>query len=375
MGKVYDKLKNFLPGAKNMNKLNWDCNLEEIAYQAMGGKCATLDLLTFPYVPLQVQLDTNKCRNVTSQMKLNLFGWWTEVEHYDMKNKTKYDDERIRDFAQMAYGAATGFGCTYDACKPKTKFVCLFSTKCVYLSALHVQMTILICSFCNYFLSIYINMDIYDPTWTESEICNACAANCTDRLCPQTPYTPVTINATCKDDKLTQDSNNAALWMHNYYRKLLASGWAKDPKSKSGYAPPGKQMKALEYDCSNATGTSVAEQTYKAIENCQQTGTPNATPGYSMNFLRINDHKISEQDALKQAIKTWWGELEKKGLGSDTTFHDNSGITSFANMANDQVDKVACAVRNCQRTGQTLVMCQYNSYVFINALVVAEASI
>ncbi|RCN40675.1 hypothetical protein ANCCAN_13378 [Ancylostoma caninum] len=144
--------------------------------------------------------------------------------------------------------------------------------------------------------------------------------------------------------------------------KLLASGWAKDPKAKSGYAPPGKQMKKLEYACSNTGGANIAEATYKAIEQCPATD-PTSTAGYSMNFLRIKNYKLSQQDALKQAIEKWWGELGEKGLGDDTTFHDNSGIKSFANMAYDQADKFACAVQNCQQSGETLVACQYSPVI------------
>ncbi|KIH60391.1 hypothetical protein ANCDUO_09361 [Ancylostoma duodenale] len=224
----------------------------------------------------------------------------------------------------MATATTPAFACTYNFCNnmPKGIMVCIYDDRTANVSI--------------------ANRIIYQPAADKSQTCDACSKNCTEYLC-KVIHTPVTLNTTCADDKLTQDSNNAALWMHNYYRRLLASGWAKDKKSKSGYAPPGKQMKKLEYDCSS-TGTNIAAETYKAIESCPSTGTPQASAGHSMNFWRIGDYRLSEQDALEQ-------------------------------MANDQADKVVCAVRNCQQSGQTLVVCQYNAYVFTDTLVVAEANL
>ncbi|KIH47293.1 SCP-like protein [Ancylostoma duodenale] len=152
--------------------------------------------------------------------------------------------------------------------------------------------------------------------------------------------------------------------MHNYYRKLLASGWAKDPKSTGGYAPTAKKMLELVYDCATASGGDVngANKTYNLIKDCPQDD-PKATNGYSLNFKRFQTNPLSKQDALEQAIKEWWGELGAKSLGSDTTCHENSGITNFANMAFDKTEKVACAVQNCMKEGQTLVACQYNKEI------------
>ncbi|EYB96400.1 hypothetical protein Y032_0151g2847 [Ancylostoma ceylanicum] len=238
----------------------------------------------------------------------------------------------------MATGNTTGFGCTYALCndKPKGVFVCVYDDKAMYPNP--------------------VNRIIYEAAANEGEICSSCK-DCVNRLC-QVTHTPVTLPTTCQDDKLTQDSHDTALWMHNYYRKLLASGWAKDKKSESGYAPTAKKMLALTYDCDPA-GNNGAKETYALIDSCPRKD-PQPTNGYSLNFLRLKNYTVSEQDALKHAIKTWWGELEKTGLGSDTTFKENSGITSFANMAHDETDKVACAVKNCKQNGDTLVACQYS---------------
>ncbi|EPB78701.1 SCP-like protein [Ancylostoma ceylanicum] len=167
--------------------------------------------------------------------------------------------------------------------------------------------------------------------------------------------TTVTIPTTCQDDKLTNDSHNAALWMHNYYRKLLASGWAKDPKSKGGYAATAKRMLELTYDCTGAD--NLAKKTYALIEGCPGDD-PQPSPGYSLNFKRFQNYNVPEQDALEESIKEWWGQLGKTGLGSDTSF--KTEIASFANMANDKAEKMACAVKNCQKEGYTLVACQYS---------------
>ncbi|RCN40674.1 SCP-like protein [Ancylostoma caninum] len=237
----------------------------------------------------------------------------------------------------MANATITAFACTYDFCdsKPKGIMVCITDNT----------------------TPNPVNLMLYEKASDIQEVCSACTKNCTKWLCPQ-PHSPVPLPTTCSDDKLTQDSNNAALWMHNYYRKLLASGWAKDKKSKSGYAPPAKGMLALEYDCAKGTENG-AKKTYELIKDCP-TNTPSPTSGYSLNFLSLNNITVSEQDALEHAIKTWWGELETKGLGSNTMFDESSGITNFAHMAYDKVTKVACAVQRCPVPAKTLVACQYN---------------
>ncbi|KIH58294.1 hypothetical protein ANCDUO_11502 [Ancylostoma duodenale] len=209
----------------------------------------------------------------------------------------------------MANATITAFACTYDFCNnmPKGIMVCVSDNT----------------------TPNPVNFMLYEKASDKQEICSACKDNCTKYLCPQ-PHTPVTLPTTCSDDKLTQDSNNAALWMHNYYRKLLASGWAKDKKSKSSYALPAKQMVALEYDCAKGTENG-AKKTYELIKNCPST-TPPPTRGYSSNFLSLSNITVPEQDALEH-------------------------------MAYEKVSKVACAVKNCSASGKTLVACQYNSVI------------
>ncbi|RCN24548.1 hypothetical protein ANCCAN_29754, partial [Ancylostoma caninum] len=118
-------------------------------------------------------------------------------------------------------------------------------------------------------------------------------------------------------------------------------------------------MRELVYDCASGGATNGAKATYDLIKDCPTTN-PSPTNGYSLNFKRIPSYTISEQDALEKAINEWWGQLGTVGLGSDTTFNGGPGITNFANMAFDNAEKVACAVQNCAKYGETLVACQYN---------------
>ncbi|EYB96393.1 hypothetical protein Y032_0151g2844 [Ancylostoma ceylanicum] len=341
LGEVFDQAKNYLPKAKGMNELKWDCNLEEMAYEGTLGTCTlpSGNLPFDPYQSMQAGFKKRNC-NITSQTKIFLYGGWEEIKRDTVKLVNGNPSiPSATAFAMMATNSTTGFGCTYALCndKPQGVFVCIYDDKTPNPA----------------------NRIIYEAAADEGEICLSCT-NCVKRLC-QVEHTPVTLNTTCQDDKLTRDSHYTALWMHNYYRKLLASGWAKDKKSKSGFALPGKKMLALTYDCAPGTDNG-ANKTYALIEKCPKTD-PSPTPGYSLNFLRLKNYTVSEQDALKHAIKTWWGELEKTGLGSNTTFKENSGITSFANMAHDETDKFACAVQNCKQNGETLVACQYSQKV------------
>ncbi|KAL6724611.1 hypothetical protein Aduo_019483 [Ancylostoma duodenale] len=347
VGEVYDKSKNYLPMAKNMNELKWDCNLEEMAYKGLQTIISSCDIpsgsVTTPYRSMQVRFNKKNC-NITSQTKIILYAWWSQIKLVTVNYPSSFNGSPSvpgsEPFIRMANGTITAFACTYDFCnnKPKGIMVCVTDDT----------------------TPNPVNLTLYEKASNKQEICSACKDNCTKSLCPQ-PHSPVTLPTTCPDDKLTQDSNNAALWMHNYYRKLLASGWAKDKKSKSGYALPAKQMLALEYDCAKGTENG-AKKTYELIKDCPST-TPPPTSGYSLNFLSLSNITVSEQDALEHAIRSWWGDLEKNGLGSDTMFNENSGITNFAHMAYEKVSKVACAVKNCSASGKTLVACQYNSVI------------
>ncbi|RCN35893.1 hypothetical protein ANCCAN_18227 [Ancylostoma caninum] len=241
-----------------------------------------------------------------------------------------------QDFAQMANAATKAFACSYNSCGSKGTMLCLYDQKAATNPA----------------------GPLYAPGADKTDICNTCAQTCVESLCPQTT-TPVVIPPTCANDQLTLEANKAATWIHNYYRRLLATGWAKD--GKSGYAQPAKKMLELTYDCTGGPA-GVAAETYAAIENCPTTD-PQPTAGYSMNFKRLKNYTISDTGALEEAIKEWWSPLEKIGLGTNLEFTNGSPLTSFANMAYEETTKFACSAKNCPKIGETLVMCQYNPLI------------
>ncbi|EYB94279.1 hypothetical protein Y032_0173g397 [Ancylostoma ceylanicum] len=331
-GGQVDSTGTALKYAKDMNRLNWDCNLEHIAFQEIAKDCANSQQAQ--YGKTQAEFKSNAKCEINAATKQILKNWWDEVKKVDMQGDTNYV-ALSENFAEMANAVTKAFACTYNTCGSKGTLLCLYDQKAATNPA----------------------GALYQGDADKANICQACA-DCVDSLCPQTT-TPVEITPSCTDDKMTEDGNKAAQWLHSYYRRLLATGWAKD--GKSAYAKPAKKMLELTYDCTAAGGgaQSAAAQTYAAIENCP-TADPAPIAGYSMNFKRLKNFTISDTGALEEAITDWWGPLEKIGLGSNLEFSDGSPLTSFANIAFDQTTKFACSVKNCPKIGETLVMCHYN---------------
>ncbi|KIH58568.1 SCP-like protein [Ancylostoma duodenale] len=170
---------------------------------------------------------------------------------------------------------------------------------------------------------------------------------------------------------MTDEMKKTAENMHNYYRRLIATGWAEDPRSK--YAPRASKMNYLTFDCDN-----LAVPMKTAINKCQ---VPADAPGQNVH---VTTWDISRQAALEEAITTWYGGLEKGGgIGEDTTYttemESNKMLTQYATvrllvftilvsicvkaplqLAYEGSTKVGCAVKTCQAQGNTIVACKYN---------------
>ncbi|RCN45874.1 SCP-like protein [Ancylostoma caninum] len=156
---------------------------------------------------------------------------------------------------------------------------------------------------------------------------------------------------------MTADLHTIAVRMHNYYRRLVATGWAKD--KKIGYAPTAKNMLELKYvDCTPAD--TLAAETKTKVTGCPSTA-PQASTGHSLNYYYVNRYDIPREQLLHEAITKWANQVAEIGVGKDNIFDPNGGVTNYANMVHDQVTKIACAVEVCTRSGNSAVACQYNA--------------
>ncbi|KAL6724610.1 hypothetical protein Aduo_019482 [Ancylostoma duodenale] len=113
-GEVYDKTNKFLPMAKNMNELNWDCNLEEMAYKGTLCDCTLLTIFTLlPYQPMKIRKIYN-C-TITSQTKVALYGWWKQIKGDTVKLFPNGPSiPYATNFTMMGTVTVTGFACSYD---------------------------------------------------------------------------------------------------------------------------------------------------------------------------------------------------------------------------------------------------------------------
>ncbi|EPB68784.1 SCP-like protein [Ancylostoma ceylanicum] len=104
-----------MPYAKDINKLSWDCDLEEVARSQL---CHGIDLQDVYGVMYNVYV-------VLGELKR----WWRQAEEADLSVDPKYLDLENDGFATMAYARSTRFACTYGSCLIGGILMCVYDQK------------------------------------------------------------------------------------------------------------------------------------------------------------------------------------------------------------------------------------------------------
>ncbi|EPB72820.1 SCP-like protein [Ancylostoma ceylanicum] len=166
-----------------------------------------------------------------------------------------------------------------------------------------------------------------------------------------TVTTDTTPQPACANAKLTYDLEQMALNMNNYYRKLVATGWAKDNK---GYAKWASKMPALKYDC------TIAEKSNTQADCAKDTYTAEA--GHSLNWHK-EKYPATREETLEKAVNAWYEKLANVDLDDQATFDEKvkTNAEFFANMVQEEATKLGCAVTECTAKGYTVAICQYDS--------------
>ncbi|EYB99908.1 hypothetical protein Y032_0119g835 [Ancylostoma ceylanicum] len=353
-GEQPTKGSKFMPAAAKMNELTWDCGLEHNVWLYLCNSSTPVDPFYTKNNKTTIKTKGTPC-NVTANTLDVLKTFAKESEAVDLSGQNPKRSDEIANFAlvsanccgvvptkgcelfQMIAEAAKSFACSYQKCSgsSETSFLCLYNTLLV------------------------ADNQTYESTTDKAQICEKCAANgndpkCIEYLC-QYEYTlveDVYPYVYCYDDYMTRDMQDTAIYMHNYYRKLVATGWAKD---RNEYVPRAKNMNALTYAC-NTIGQDAAH-----LVNCTARQY-NPKTGYSLNYKEFS-YKVTPADALREAISAWYGELQNVDLDEKAmyTTEIEANAKNFANMAFAETTKFACSAQQCQAQGYTVALCVYNS--------------
>ncbi|KIH46511.1 hypothetical protein ANCDUO_23435 [Ancylostoma duodenale] len=116
--------------------------------------------------------------------------------------------------------------------------------------------------------------------------------------------------------------------------------------------------KTMKYQCDQ-----YGKEAFDKIKDCKKAiQAPSA--GKVMNIKELGDLNLSNEEALEEAIKMWWGQLESEGLPEDLKYTDamaaDKKITDFVNMAFEGVTQIGCAVKSCPSIGKIRVACEYD---------------
>ncbi|KAL6725221.1 hypothetical protein Aduo_007288 [Ancylostoma duodenale] len=300
-GEERDKAGTIGP-AKNMNELAWDCDLEDQATEA-AKECKPYGGGT--YGANEKTFKANPC-NITTETGKVLREWWNEVHDVELVDRNKYSDD-VKHFGLMAFHENTVIGCSYSKCTGGINLLCLHQRKAPKVGR---------------------------ALFAKGDFCGSCPDKCENKLCQPDTVKYIGAPITCADDGLTDDMTATALNLHNYYRRVIATGWAMDKKIP--YAPRAAKMNALEYKCDPLGKDALAK-----ITNCEWP-VPAADAGRPQNTHKIDKNwEISGQDALETAISAWYKELEESGgIGEKSEYTqqmaDAGKLSNFVNLAYEE---------------------------------------
>ncbi|EYB99892.1 hypothetical protein Y032_0119g824 [Ancylostoma ceylanicum] len=199
--------------------MTWDCNIEHNAWLRT---CDTQYKIPTDYGIIEADFNMGSKCNITKDTSTTLKAWWNEARAVDLSQTVEYQ-AGIEKFGLMVNAKVTGFACTYNKCASAGRIVCLYDQK----------------------LDTANNKQLYVSGTTDADKCGGCTPlQCEHYLCQpdyklSTKTYPESLCTTQDKDEMTYDMQIATQNMVNYYRRLVASGWAKD---KSDYAPAATKM-------------------------------------------------------------------------------------------------------------------------------------
>ncbi|RCN49839.1 SCP-like protein, partial [Ancylostoma caninum] len=315
-----------LKAAANMNKLNWDCNMETLVDENIEKCSAPAAPPQNTYAMTSAEIPIRGECNAVNLVEEKLKAWWKEGASEMTDNTVKADNP----FAQMANAKADGFACSYKRCQGKLFLLCFYNQKApAATNPLYEAVAQAGDQPCG-------NCAKYPPPPDP----NGKKVECLEALC-QFPLTEAKIPSTvCGNPpcvgEFSDEFRLAALDMHNYYRRLLATGWAKDKQIT--YAKPGVKMIELEYD------KSLEDKAITEANKC-----PTKAAGGAGESV--------------WAVKDWWAPVEETGFGSSLEYTADTASSTLkyaANIAYEATTKIGCAVKNCPPQGVTVVDCHYS---------------
>ncbi|EPB75188.1 SCP-like protein [Ancylostoma ceylanicum] len=313
----------------------WDCDLEHNAWLNLCNSDIKINS-NFYATTDKVEIGKSGNCNITEVTLDALKVWWKQSEAKDLSgNKNKYSGA-IKNFGRMATGEVKGFACTYSNCNKNTPNTLM----CVYDKKLQPDDL------------------LYTTVTDENDVCAPADCKCEKRLC-QYEYTgaeKANPRPLCAQDGMTFDMQTMATNMHNYYRRVLATGWGED---SNGYAPRAKQLPALEYNCKDIGKKTLALIDCTKVDSLH---TITATPGYTLNYHK-ESYKVSREETLEKAITSWWEQVKGVDINdkAEYTAEVRDKAKFFAPMVLEGATQIGCAVKDCRSTGYTVAACQYNT--------------
>ncbi|CAJ0592111.1 unnamed protein product [Cylicocyclus nassatus] len=325
--------------AKNMYRLEWDCNMEQQAQAAIASCPGNLGTWSNMAQNLVKYTSTGSFSNPTTQINSALNTWWGAARQYGVTDsKNRYRNSNHYSFANMVFPETTKIGCAYRICPGATNTMTI---TCLYNG-----------------IGYFINQVMWE---TGSACVNGadCTtypySGCSGGLCIKGPDVPDT-NYICPNNYgMTDAVRQRFLSLHNSYRSSLARGL--EPDALGGYAPKASKMLKMVYDC------SVEASAIRNANKCVYAHSTDAErPNLGENIWFTTAQNFDKVKAATQASQYWWDELEEYGIGPSNNltlaiWNRPNDVGHYTQSTLRLIPLLRCAVTSC--SGFTYVVCQY----------------
>ncbi|RCN50429.1 SCP-like protein [Ancylostoma caninum] len=358
-----------LPKGKNINKIAWSCDLELAAIKAVGGKCVTMKPAT-PSGNTDFFASYQDPDYYDTSIMLDI--WLDEINAHSFHNVTamdsvKYDNEQLRNYANLVRGTTTSFGCVEMKCATEN----LFTAYCLTNQA-ELQKDGVVYEVGN-------GTCTQDSDCTGGATCDTGSGLCvpaatTTSAAAGTTTTPASTVATTTIGSTTtiatttagggggvlpspapgKDNLQFSINTCYFCRAELAKG--NIAKKNGNLLPKGADMSRLRYNC----GLEAAVAQF--VQQCPTATSPESSrAGLGENFFRRNG-LADYSAAVHKAVTSWWKVVRQvNGIGMAVTFrqqHLSSPIVSFTQMAWAKTRKMGCAIAKC--SSDYVVACRYS---------------